>query len=208
MNKKTTSHLKNNFRLLIDGRSNSGKTYLLLRILSEVFENFEKVVLVCPTFKKNKTYQSDEFKNIIQSEKVLVCPCDFDEVESWVKISRIFLSSFKNTLIILDDIVCAEDFTKRTSEITKLAFSGRHEGISVVLVTQDFSTVPKRVRENMTKFIFFYNANKKQMENIFEKYLGYETKETKEKIVNFLRKNKHGYLFVNNESPYDFFTSV
>ena len=31
----------------------------------------------------------------------------------------------------------------------------------------------------MSKLIFFYNANKKQMDTIFDKYLGYETKETR-----------------------------
>ena len=72
-----------------------------------------------------------------------------------------------SSLIILDDIVCSEDTLRRTSEITKLSFSGRHHGISLIIITQDFHTVPKKVRENMSKFIFFTMPTK----NKWIKYL-------------------------------------
>ena len=72
-------------------------------------------------------------------------------------------------------------------------------------MTQDFHTVPKKVRQNVSKLIFFYNANKKQMDTIFDKYLGYETKKTRNEIVQNLRNKPFSYLYINNESPYNFF---
>ena len=194
--------------MIIDGRSNCGKTRLLIELLREFRERetFDKIIIICPTFNKNKTYKNEEF--IFRDTNILVCDCDFDDVEQYIKISRCFIYSkpnIENALIIFDDIVCSEDILKRTSEITKLSFSGRHENISFVLITQDFHTVPKKIKENCSKFVFFYNANRKQMETIFEKYLGYETKEERHRMVQFLRNKKFSYLFINNECPYNHF---
>ena len=196
------------FRMIIDGRSNCGITRLLIELLKEFRERetFDIFIILCPTFNKNKTYQNEEF--IFRDTNILVCDCDFDDVERYIKISRCFINSkpnIKNALIIFDDIVCSEDILKRTSEIAKLSFSGRHEGISFILITQDFHTIPKKIRENCSKFVFFYNANRKQIDTVFDKYLGYETKEERHRIVQFFRNKKFSYLFINNESPYNHF---
>ena len=42
------------------------------------------------------------------------------------------------------------------------------------------------------------------METIFDN-LGYEGKEERNRIVQFLRSKKFSYLFINNESPYNHF---
>ena len=131
-------------------------------------EVFDKIIIICPTFSRNKTYQSQEF--IFRDTNILVCK-----------------PSIENALIIFDDIVCSEDILKRTSEITKLSFSGHHQNISFILITQDFHTIPKKIRKNCSKLVFFYNANRKQMDTIFDKYLGYKSKEERHRIVNFLQ---------------------
>ena len=181
------------FRMIIDGRSNCGKTRLLIQLMKEFQRNevFEQIIIICPTFSRNKTYQNEDF--IFTDKNILVCDCDFDDVETYIKISRCYINSkpnIKNALVIFDDIVCSEDILKRTSEITKLSFSGRHENISFILITQDFHTIPKKIRENCSKFVFFYNANKKQMETVFDKYLGYEEKGERNRIVHYLRNKK------------------
>ena len=71
------------FRVIIDGRSSSGKTKLLIDVIKEICEKFEKIVLICPTLKKNKTYQDEEF---LFNDNILICDCDFDDVEQWIKI--------------------------------------------------------------------------------------------------------------------------
>ena len=193
---------------ITESRSNCGKTKLLIELLKDFQQNltFEQIIIICPTFKKNKTYQSEDF--IFQDKNILVCDCDFDDVEQYIKISRCYINSkpnLENALIIFDEIVCSEDILKRTSEITKLSFSGRHENISFILITQDFHTIPKKIRENCSKFVFFYNANRKQMDTVFDKYLGYESKEERHRIVHFLGNKKFSYLFINNDSPYNHF---
>ena len=195
------------FRMIIDGCSNCGKLKLVIELLKEFRQReiFHKII-ICPTFPRNKTYQNEEF--IFRDTNILVCDCDLDDVDQYIKISRCFINSkpnIENALIIFDHILCSEDILKQTSEITKLTFSGRHENISFILITQDFHTIPKKIRENYSKFVFFYNANRKQMDTVFDKYLGYKTKEERHIIVQFLRNKKFSYLFINNKSPYNHF---
>ena len=106
------------FRMIMDGRSNCGKTRLLIQLLKEFQRNkiFDHTIIICPTFKRNKTYQSEDF--IFEDKNILVCDCDFDDVETYIKISRCYINSkpnIKNSSIIFDDIVCSEGILKRTS---------------------------------------------------------------------------------------------
>ena len=154
MRLKEQLNLRNNegkiepFRMIIDGRSNCEKTKLLIELLKDFQQNgnFKQIIIICPTFNRNKTYQSEDF--IFSDKNILVCDADFDDVEQYIKISRCFINSkpnIENALIIFNDIVCSEDILKRTSEITKLSFSGRHKNISLILITQDFHTIPQKI---------------------------------------------------------------
>ena len=102
--------------MIIDGKSNCGKTKLLIELLKEFRERetFDNIIIICPTFPKNKTYQNEQF--IFGDANILVCDCGFVDVEQYIKISRCFINSkpsIENALIIFDDIVCSEDFLKR-----------------------------------------------------------------------------------------------
>ena len=64
-------------------------------------------------------------------------------------------NKIQKSLIILDDIICSEDILKRTSEIIKLSFSGRHEGILLIIITHNFYTAPKKSRRKYVKINIF-----------------------------------------------------
>ena len=51
------------FRMIIEGRSNCNKTKLLIELLRDFQLNgtFEQIIIICPTFNQNKTYQSEDF---------------------------------------------------------------------------------------------------------------------------------------------------
>ena len=53
-----------------------------------------------------------------------------------------------NSLIILDDCAQSKDVKNRTSEIVNLAFSGRHDGISTIIFTQQLTSIAKPYRDN------------------------------------------------------------
>ena len=67
---KEELNLKNNegkiepFRMIIDGRLNCGKTKLLIELLKDFQQNgtFNQIIIICPTFNRNKTYQSEDLQ--------------------------------------------------------------------------------------------------------------------------------------------------
>ena len=76
------------FRMIIDGRSNCGKTKLLIELMKEFQQNgtFDQIIIICPTFPRNQSCQNEDF--IFQDKNILICDCDFDDVEQYIKISR------------------------------------------------------------------------------------------------------------------------
>ena len=54
-----------------------------------------------------------------------------------------------NTLIILDDCAVSKDVKQKNSELVELAFSGRHKGISLWMITQQITSVTKPFTEKM-----------------------------------------------------------
>ena len=84
-----------------------------------------------------------------------------------------------NSLIILDGCAQSKDVKNRTSEIVNLAFSGRHDGISTIIITQQLTSIAKPYRDNISKLVTFYNSFKGTMGYIFDNYLDVEKDEEK-----------------------------
>ena len=53
-----------------------------------------------------------------------------------------------------------------------LAFSARHKGSSVWVLTQQMTSIAKAFRENIACLVLFYSPSAKDMKVIFENYAG------------------------------------
>ena len=84
---------------------------------------FEYIVLICPTYAKNKTY-----RNFAQGDRsfIVLMPdaSNQDEINELLDYC-ITLFSGTNTLIALDDCAVSQDLKKRSNIFIELAFSGR-----------------------------------------------------------------------------------
>ena len=105
---------------------------------------FDYIVLICPTFSHNKTYH-----RIGENDsRMFVIICTQQEVEIWLKL-RSFLFDGTNTCLILDDCTASKDVKGRTDQLVELAFSARHSGISVWVLTQRITSKTPSFRENI-----------------------------------------------------------
>ena len=161
---------------------------------------FDFICLICPTFDWNTTYEN--WKYYHDENFIPVC-CDQDDVEQNLKY---FVSETKGTqsLIILDDCASGKSVKNRTSELVKLGFSACHYGLSVVVITQQLTSIAKPFRENISKLITFYNPNKKDMKTIMEEYLGNITKEEEEKILDILKTKQYSNLEISLCFPFGY----
>ena len=183
--------------MLVVGMTACGKTPYLLKMLEENFKgHFDYVFFVCPTFLENKTYQKSKY---LKDPDVFAVPCDHDYVETAPE-TIVGFAKGTNNLMVLDDCASSQTVKNRTSELVKLAFHGRHIGLSTIVVTQQLTSIAKPYRMNVSKVVFFYTARKDDRRDIFENYLCVDRQEEK-KIMETLKKEKYAWLEILTVHP-------
>ncbi len=98
-----------------------------------------------------------------------------------------------NSLIILDDCASTQAVKNRVSELVSLGMHARHFGFSTIVITQQFTSIAKPFRENISKLVIFYNPSKKDMQTITDEFLNIDKEEIKD-IIQKLKNNKHARL--------------
>ena len=192
---------KKPFNMIIVGMTACGKTKYLLDFIENKYKNyFDYIFLICPTFEWNKTYENWKYD---KDEDFIAIPCDQDNVEDWLKFIVNFSKGSKS-LIILDDCASGKNVKNRTSELVKLGFSARHYNLSVVVITQQLTSIAKPFRENVSKLVTFYNPNKKDMTTIIQEYLGVDDRKELEKILETLKTKKYSRLEINLIFPFGY----
>ena len=178
------------FNALIVGPTNSGKTQYLLNQLRGPFRGkFDYIVLLCPTFVKNKTYKGF----VDRDPNIFVIVCLQHEIEDWLRVASYFFSG-TNTLFILDDCAASKDVKGRTGQLVNLGFSARHDGISVWVLTQQITSIAKPYRDNIAAIVLFYTPSSKTTKAIFEDYAGEITHEEYKEFIAKLKKHKFSHL--------------
>ena len=186
------------FNALIVGPTNSGKTQYLLNQLWGPFRGkFDYIVLFCPTFVKNKTYEGF----VDHDPHIFVIVCQQHEIEAWLRVASYFFAG-TNTLFILDDCAASKDVKGRTCQLVNLGFSARHDGISVWVLAQQITSIAKPYRENIAAIVLFYTPSSKTTKAIFEDYAGELTHEEYKGLIADLKRVKFSHLVFSLRYPY------
>ena len=99
------------------------------------------IVLICPTYKDNKTYRNfakGDRRFIVLSASASAS--NSEEIDSLLQDLVTYFSG-TNTLFILDDCAVSKDLKRRSNQFIDLAFAGRHKGISWNLSLGSYSTI-------------------------------------------------------------------
>ena len=186
------------FNALIVGPTNSGKPQYLVNQLKGPFRGtFDYIVLFCPTFVKNATY--DRF--VDQDPRIFVVVCMQHEIESWLTLASYFFEK-TNTLFVLDNGAALKGVKGRTSQLVNLGFSARHDGISVWVLTQQITSIAKPFRENVAAIVLFYTPSGKTTKAIFEDYAGEITHDEYKEFIAWLKERTFFYLVLFLRYPY------
>ena len=189
---------------LIVGPTGCGKTkFIVDQLLGPFLHKFDYIVLLCPTYVNNKTWDNIGVKD----DDFIVDILDPNELSHHLKFWHKAFPSGGNsdsmqTLLILDDIACGDDVKKRSSDLVKLAFSGRHDNISVWLLTQQLTSVAKPFRENIGSLVVFYTPSKSDLEAILSDYGGEITKQQLQEYMRQLKNNRYNNIIFSLRFPY------
>ena len=188
--------------MLIVGITCCGKTHYVLDLLETTYKNhFDNIVIFCTTFEDNKTYDRkwiSKDKNVYILDPELV-ELDLDKL--LIMCVGIFKGS--NTLFILDDCGNLSDTRKKKTELCKLAFSGRHAGISTWVIVQKYTSVVKDYRENIRMLTVFFSKDENSTELIFEEN-AIVPRHLRKEITERLKNNKLLKLVMRLEYPFKF----
>jgi GTPase SAR1 family protein len=179
------------FNMLLVGMTGSGKTRFLLNMIeTEYHQVFDYIIIMCPTIEWNTTYITWSH---LDEHGVIKIPCSQELISNVLQaVATIFRGT--NTLIVVDDCACSQAVKQRVSELVKLAFSARHYGLCVVVLTQQLSSITKPFRENISRLVTFYNPSRKDMKVITDDYLSGVPQESINEITKILRSEKYAAL--------------
>ena len=129
---------------------------------------FDYIILICPTYDGNKTYRrfAKNDKNFLV---LMPDTSNQTEIAELLNLCAV-LFSCTNTLIILDDCAASKDLKNCSDKFIEFAFSGRHKGLSVWVLTQQLTSIAKPFRDNVLCVIAFHNPSQMGTKTLFEDF--------------------------------------
>ena len=194
------------FSMIISGRSGSGKTNVLLNILTRkefLKSYFHYTIVFSPTagdgddmydvlklppenFKKNFT--ADDLESLIESRKELIKSKGIE----WVaKHSRV--------LIIMDDIIADRSFLMSPAALKCFALL-RHYLCSVIVLTQSYNKIPRALRINCNATIVFPSTQSEVEVLLDEITPAGMSKRQFENVVDYATDDKYTFLYINRHA--------
>ena len=137
-----------NFRMLVAGPSNVGKTNTILHILMKPLAYYDKLYLYAKNLEQGKYhYLTKTFDEISKRVGYNVLECSNDNI---IPVSE--MDSDSQKVVIFDDFVCE----KNQAPLIDYFIRGRHKNCSVIYLSQSFYKTPKDIRLNCSHFCIYY----------------------------------------------------
>ena len=138
----------NNNRTLLVGPSFSGKTYLMLKILSRVPNRDIYIITKSPS--EQHTNSKIKIKEIT------------DEIKP--------LNEYENGIIVFDDILGSSN----SRFIDQFFIRGRHTNLDIYYLSQSYFDMAKKTKRNDSNKIILFNQTLKDIEHINRDVAGYD----------------------------------
>ena len=194
------------FHTLIIGRSGSGKTNVMMHLLTSdkllggVFQP-KNIFLFCAVKPDKSLVKSLKIpkKNIIEDfddDKVLDM---FKKLEKNVDSKG--WSAAPNTLWLWDDILSKKRFL-RGKAIAQIATAGRHAKLSYIVCSQYYKALPPVLRTNAS-YIIYFSANEAENEKFAEEQApSFMTKKKMKQMIEFATKEPYSFMSINTLAPH------
>ena len=193
-----------NFFMLVCGRPGSGKTTLILNLVSKrgklYNKKFDKVFVFSPSL---TTMSEDPFGELPDNQ----IHTDLTEENLETALSDIKDSGDK-VLFIMDDVV--NDMKKSAGVqrvLSKMLMNRRHlagsgGSASFIITTQVYNKIPAPIRKTASHIILFHTRNKKEIDTIFDELIIIPQKDFYE-ILKFCFSHKNKFIYIDINKSHD-----
>ena len=187
-----------NFFYIIAGQPASGKTNLLLSLITKrgkfYCNQFHKIYVFSNslhTVKRKLNLPNDQLINGF-SEAALLKILDDEQ-----KIFDDDDEEPNKILIIFDDVVT--QISKNMKGLLKLAYNRRHisGGLSMIITTQKLNRVPLELRTAISGLFFFETKNKQEIDAVWKEYISNLSRPEFNKLLDFVFDKRHNFLYLN-----------
>jgi hypothetical protein len=186
--------LKPPFLLICQGSVKSGKSNFLMNIIyndNMYHKVFDQVIYISPTI-----HQDPILEKLREDDEIIKLdnPEDLDNIlKKIVKSQEEPENKDDHLLIIIDDSL---GYIKPgNSYLNFLSTRYRHYRLSLLITSQDFRSIPNKIRQNATGYIFWKCNNRKELNKIIEEFAGLF--ENFEEHYKEATDNSFNFLFMN-----------
>ena len=189
-----THHIKLPFRMIICGSSGSGKTQTLLSLIHAMPETFENIFIITKN-KDEPLYNWAEEK--LGKKGLKITEIDKDGLPDLDKLNK-----EETNLIVMDDLVGE----KNQKPMEQFFLRARKKNASLVYISQDYYSIPKMIRRNMTYLIIKQLSSMKNLTMIAREFDVGISKKVLTDIYKEATKSRLDFLMMDLEaSPEDRF---
>ena len=188
----TVEFIKTPHRAIFSAPTGIGKTHLVLDLIQKYYDgHFDKIIILCPSIRWNKTYLERPW--VLKDENVWLLEPK-DKLHNYIeKLSN--LEAGDNVLFIVDDIIADESLDKRRPPLLKLSTFGRHKNHYLWILTQSYTAIPKGLRIQAKAIFVWYQKGLDDMKFIHkENYI--LTDDELVVVREILKQSKHACLYI------------
>lgn len=198
---------KHPFRAILSGSSGSGKTNLLIHLLTqkEFYKNyFNYIFIISPTAGKLDDSYNALSENNPKTKIRVINDLDPDIIETIMNTNKKIILKKKvhkspKILIVYDDIISNGVFMRSKSFIHSFIAS-RHYNASVFICSQKYNAIPRVARIQANAIFFFRGTNgEREILAIDHSPPGYSKREM-ESIIDHATIDPYSFLFINMQS--------
>lgn len=157
--------------MLFTGPRGSHKTTTMLNLIDQM--DYDTLTIFSSTLNQPK------FQQIVRNKEELEKKLDMDlsdvirfEDDLSIILDGTFINSrdiSQHHLVIVDDFAVSDDVKNKA--FAQLVLNGRPKGITCLISTQSFYTIEKKIRENITHFIFLRGIINRDIKRIATEYI-------------------------------------
>ena len=197
---------------IICGATDCGKTEFTLILLETEYKQFFKyIIIICPTWRYNQTYLKRKWLFNDPNQVYLVnpnmpkefAPKSKDPLNDTLKVIFEFIGKLDKSqvLFLVDDCSVEKGMKRKQQMLSELAFSGRHLGCSLWILTQKYNSVLTDLREQIKWLALFYCKDRDSFEEALRENDVVPSLEERREMRQLLSLYKHSKLILITEQP-------